>query len=337
MSEAAATSPDSATSPNSATAEDTEPGENTDEFRFLASDAARVGQSDPLPTVSRVRAELPDHRTVSGLAFDGEHAPALVAMHGAGLNAHSFDPMLLALRQPALALDMPGHGRSDWRADADYRPETLAADVLAALDRFAPPPVTLVGHSLGGLTAALVAASRPDLVSQVILIDITPGVSPARDTGSVRDFIQGQRDFGSIDEIVTRAQRFGIGRDAAALRRGIALNTRRRPDGRLEWTHHLAHLDAGAPSAESADAQPYAPIWEALASLEALGVPVALIAAESGMATTGRIEEWRIRLPHSAVVTVAGPHNLHEAAPAPLARTIEALTATAPDRTAPNA
>ena len=50
-----------------------------------------------------------------------------------GLNAHGFDPVVLALDAPALALDLPGHGRSDWREDANYRPDLLAADVLTAL------------------------------------------------------------------------------------------------------------------------------------------------------------------------------------------------------------
>ncbi|MEJ6489564.1 alpha/beta hydrolase [Leucobacter sp. USCH14] len=269
-------------------------------------------------------ARLPDRRSVSGLAFDGDRPSHLVALHGAGLNAHSFDPMLLALDRPALALDLPGHGRSEWRDDADYSPAALAEDVGAVLKQRADSPVALVGHSLGGLTAALVAAARPDLVGVVILVDITPGIAPARDTGSVREFIQGQRDFGSIDEIVERARRFGIGRDPSALARGISLNTRLRSDGRLEWRHHLAHLEAprvGAPH----DPRPHEAIWEPLASLRASGTPVALIAADAGILSSDLLEEWRQRMPESPVVTIAGSHNLHEAAPRHLARAIDEM------------
>ena len=298
--------------------------QSDDEFRFLTSDAARVGRDGPLPTVSRVSTRLPDRRAVSGLALDGDHTPHLVALHGAGLNAHSFDPMLLALDRPALALDLPGHGRSEWRDDADYSPAALADDIGAALEQRAVPPVALVGHSLGGLTAAIVAAERRNLVRMVILIDITPGISPARDTASVREFIQGQRDFGSVDEIVERARQFGIGRDPDALARGISLNTRRRADGRLEWVHHLAHLDPAHTSAPG-DSRPHDAIWEPLESLRQAGTPVALISADAGILTAELLEEWRGRMPESEVVTLAGPHNLHEAAPRRLAHAIDEI------------
>ena len=289
-----------------------------DEFRFLVGDAERAGRAAPLPAVERVRTDGRQGLGVSGLRFGAPADPELVALHGAGLNAHSFDPMLLALDVPALSLDLPGHGRSDWRADADYRPDRLAPDVARALGSFSHSPVSLLGHSLGGLTAALVAAGSPALVRRLVVVDITPGVSPSSDAGAVAEFITGQRDYGTVDEIVDRAIRFGIGSDRAALARGVTLNTRRRPDGRLEWTHHLAHLDA-LPAGASGDPRPYAGIW---AALEALEIPVSLIRAESGILGDAQVDEWRDRLPGSEVVTVAGPHNLHEAAPAELARAV---------------
>jgi len=292
-----------------------------DEFRFLVGDAERIGRAAPLPAVERVRVGADEGRRVSGLRFGAPADPELVALHGAGLNAHSFDPMLLALDVPALALDLPGHGRSDWRADADYRPDRLAPDVAPAIESFSRRPIALLGHSLGGLTAALVAASRPALVRQLVVVDITPGVSPSGDAGAVAEFITGQRDYGSIDEIVDRAIRFGIGSNRTALTRGVALNTRRRPDGRLEWTHHLAHLDA-LPAGADGDPRPYAGIWSALQSLD---IPVSLIRAESGILGDALVEEWRDRLPGSDVVTVAGPHNLHEAVPVELARVVRRL------------
>lgn len=294
------------------------------EFRFLSSDAERVGRERPLPRVARFETGVGGGRRLSGLRFAEEDvAPRLVALHGAGLNAHSFDPMLLALDEPAIALDLPGHGRSDWRPDADYRPDHLADDVVSALETLAPEQVALLGHSLGGLAAALAAAARPELVARLILVDITPGVTPGGGGKSIAEFILGQRDYGTVDEIVDRAIRFGIGSDRSSLTRGVTLNTRRRADGRLEWTHHLAHLDA-LPTGASDDPFPYAPIW---ASLQALEVPVSLIAADAGILRPTHIEEWREQLPDSPVVTLAGPHNLHEAVPGELAAAVRDLSA----------
>lgn len=289
-----------------------------DEFRFLPGDAARVSRTEPLPEVTRVSVPVGEGRALSGLRFGPGTVPRVVALHGVGLNAHSFDPVLLALDVPALSLDLPGHGRSDWRADADYRPDHLADDVVSALEALAPEPVVLLGHSLGGLTATLVAAARPELVRALVIVDITPGVSPGGSAGSVAEFISGQRDFGSIEEIVDRAVRFGIGSNRDSLARGVALNTRRRADGRLEWTHHFAHLDR-APATEPEDPFPYAPLWGSLQSLE---VPLTLVRASSGMVTEALAAEWSEQLPDSTVVELAGPHNLHEAAPAELAEVI---------------
>lgn len=305
-----------------------------DEFRFLAGDAARVTVTAPLPRASRVAAELADGRSVSALTFEPagspEHggAPELVFLHGVGLNAHGWDPVAIALaHEPgvgALAVDLPGHGHSDWRDDANYRPDLLAADVGVALDQLAPTPVTLIGHSLGGLTAIVVAAMQPHRVRGLVIVDITPGVVPQHDAAAVVEFIQGQRDFAARDEMVDRAIAFGIGSDRAALAQGVELNSRQRPDGRWEWRHHFAHLD-DAPIADPNDPAPLAPLWAPLEALHAAGMPVSLVRASDGLVNDALAEEWQRRLPGSAVRTVAGPHNLHEVVPAQLAATLREI------------
>lgn len=294
-----------------------------DEFRFLAADAARVGRE--APTVTRVTATLTDGREVAGLRFDPDQPPRLVALHGAGLNAHSFDPMLISLGEPALAIDLPGHGRSSWREDADYGPVALAGDLAPALAQLAPGPFALVGHSLGALAATMLAATVPDRVSHLVLVDMTPGVRPAGATGQVASFIQGQRSFASVDEAVDRAVEFGIGTNRAALTRGVALNTRRRDDGRLEWTHHFAHLTGLTPADADAAEPLFAPLWEVLAGLP---MPVSLVRAESGMVPEPLAAQWRERLPGRSIVSLQGPHNLHEACPAELASAVQALLTT---------
>ncbi|MDF2665844.1 MAG: putative hydrolase or acyltransferase, partial [Microbacterium sp.] len=100
-----------------------------DEFSFLSAQAAEIGR--PAPTVERVRLTLEDGRTVSALRW-GDAPPAVTLLHGAGLNAHTWDTTLLHLGLPALALDLPGHGDSSWRDDAAYVARVLAPDVVTA-------------------------------------------------------------------------------------------------------------------------------------------------------------------------------------------------------------
>ncbi len=292
-----------------------------DEFRFLTSDARRVGRTSPLPEVRRASVPVSQGLRLSALAFAPDRAPEYVFLHGMGLNAHGFDPVVFALDSPALSLDLPGHGHSDWREDANYRPDLLAADVLLALQELAPGPFTLVGHSLGGLTAALVATGLGARLRALVLVDITPGIGPQRDAGAISDFISGQREFASQEEMVDRAIAFGIGEDRDALTRGVALNSRRRADGRWEWAHHFAHMDT-APAESFGDEAPFAPLWQPLEALHANGTPTSLVRASDGLVDAGLVAEWRERLPGSSVSTVDGPHNLHEASPAALAEAL---------------
>ena len=318
------------------------------EFRFLAGDAARVERTTALPTVIRTEFQLADGSgSLSALRFSPEQPAQLVVLHGAGLNAHSFDPMLLALDRPAISVDLPGHGRSSWRADADYRPEIIAPAIVeflvALADAQPDTPFQLLGHSLGGLAAAYAAAAfeqlRPGMLRELMIVDITPGVSPSTDGAGVAEFITGQRSFANVDEAVDRAIAFGIGSDRTALTRGVTLNTRLREDGRLEWTHHFAHLaglpsapaadetDAGTADAEQsaaaqADPRPYAGAWNALASLTC---GVVQFAASAGMVSQELAGEWADRLPLATIAMLEGPHNLHEAVPLDLADHIRAL------------
>src|SRR5690606_8560950 len=89
---------------------------DTSEFRYLPGQAQALGV--PLPAVTRLELTLPDGRRLSALRF-GEEPPQITLLHGAGLNAHTWDTTALLLQRPALAIDLPGHGDSSWREDAD--------------------------------------------------------------------------------------------------------------------------------------------------------------------------------------------------------------------------
>ncbi|GAA3597333.1 alpha/beta hydrolase [Klugiella xanthotipulae] len=286
--------------------------EPTTEFFFLPGDAERVGAAS-IPAVRRT-SHGPAGATLSALRY-GTEPTTVTLLHGAGLNAHTFDPTVLALGEPALSIDLPGHGESAWRVDADYRPQTIAAPVAALITSAVSRPQTLVGQSLGGLTAAVIAAEHPELVNHLVIVDVTPGITPDTGSAAVREFISGQRDFATRDEIVERAVRFGIGEDRAALKRGVFLNTRVRPDGRYEFRHHLAHL-TGSEETFSTD---YTELWDDLARIR---VPLTLVRASNGFVTEAGLAEWRERLPQARVVEVAAGHNVHDYAPVELARII---------------
>lgn len=298
----------------------------TDEFSFLPAQARALGVD--APPVERVSLPLADGRTLSGLRW-GQAPPRVTLLHGAGLNAHTWDTTLLSLGLPALALDLPGHGDSSWRDDAAYVGRVLAPDVAAALDAWTDGPQVLVGHSLGGLTAAAVAASRPDLVARVIIVDITPGIDPTAGPAQLRAFFAGPTDWAAREELVEKALSFGLGGSREAAERGVFLNTRVRPDGRVEWKHHFAHLAAAAANAGSDGSSPDAVRavlattgWDDVAAVRA---PLTLLRGDHGFVTAQDAEEFVRRAPTAEVRVAPTGHNVQEEDPAGLARVIREL------------
>ena len=101
--------------------------------------------------------------------------PWVVMLHGAGLNHTvwaSQSRWLAFRRRNVLAVDLPGHGHSDWRDDGAYSPSNLADDISAALGQLAPSARMVVGMSLGGLTSMELAVRHPHLVRRLMMVDI---------------------------------------------------------------------------------------------------------------------------------------------------------------------
>jgi pimeloyl-ACP methyl ester carboxylesterase len=298
--------------------------EPIDEFSFLPEQAADAGIDRPVPRGERVGLTLPDGRSLSGLRY-GDAPPVVTFLHGAGLNAHTWDTTILAMGLPALSIDLPGHGDSSWRPDAAYTGRFLAPDVAAGMDAWTAGPQLLVGQSLGALTAAAVAASRPDLVWELVVIDITPGVDPDAGPTQIREFFSGPTDWATRDEMVDRALSFGLGGSRRAAERGVFFNSRRRPDGRFEWKHHFAHLSAAASRGQGAATTPAgagapdavsrvlsATGWDDLAGVD---VPVTLIRGERGYVTDADAATFQEHLPAASVVVMPAGHNVQEEVP----------------------
>src|SRR6476659_1743113 len=102
------------------------------EFTFLRENAKQAGVTGQLPIVERI-----ESGAISALKF-GDAVPRVVFLHGGGQNAHTWDTVIVGLGEPALALDLPGHGRSAWREDGDYGPRLAAETLRPVLREWAP-------------------------------------------------------------------------------------------------------------------------------------------------------------------------------------------------------
>lgn len=73
-----------------------------------------------------------------------------------------------------IAPDLRGHGHSE-SIDGSYTPFVMADDVQALLEQLSVTDAVVVGHSLGGLVASIMGVQRPDLASQLVLLDPSYG------------------------------------------------------------------------------------------------------------------------------------------------------------------
>jgi esterase len=107
------------------------------------------------------------------VAEDGDPAaPPLLLLHGITSSTSTWDWLVpdLASRHRVLRLDFRGHGRSG-RAPGTYHMPSYVSDAVAVCEQVARRPCIVIGHSLGGGTAAALAQQRPDLVAGVVLED----------------------------------------------------------------------------------------------------------------------------------------------------------------------
>jgi pimeloyl-ACP methyl ester carboxylesterase len=114
-----------------------------------------------------------------GTAVPGR--PAVLCLPGLTRNSRDFEAVArwLAPRHRVLTPDLRGRGRSDYDPNwANYVPPTYAQDVAELLAQLGVPRVTVIGTSLGGLVAMLLAVLQRPLLAGVLLNDIGPEIDP---------------------------------------------------------------------------------------------------------------------------------------------------------------
>ena len=106
-------------------------------------------------------------------ASDGDADNLLIA-HGLYGSARNWGVIAKRLsdRGPVTAVDMRNHGLSPWFETHSY--EDMAQDLAEVLMAEMATPADVLGHSMGGKAAMMLALTRPDLVKRLIVADIAP-------------------------------------------------------------------------------------------------------------------------------------------------------------------
>jgi pimeloyl-ACP methyl ester carboxylesterase len=247
----------------------------------------------------------------------GAGEPALVLVHGGAAHAGWWEPVVerLARSRRVVALDLTGHGDSDWRET--YPVETWADEVAAVIDAAAGGRAVVAGHSMGGRVAPIAALRHPDRVAALVIVDSALPLPPRFSPPGERP----PRIYATEDEALARfrllpSQPIG---DPGRFER-IARRSVRAVDGGWTWKFDpgiFRLLDRGAPEA----------------ALPHLVCPVVLIHGELSVVTEPAMAaELARRLGRPApLVTIPGVHHhLMLDDPAALAATFDWLPETRP-------
>ena len=204
------------------------------------------GSQDPDPRVAGVEstgnAEMV-HFTGAGVQLTGERRGAenssgtVVLIHGGGQTRHSWGrtaERLAGSGWTTIAVDLRGHGDSEWDSGGDYSLDAFVGDVLAVVETLDSAPV-LVGASIGGIASLVTAGEHPGIARALVLVDVVPSVEPAG-VERIRGFLTAHHDgFGSLDEVADAIAAYTPHRRRSRNLEGLKKNVRQRPDGRWYW------------------------------------------------------------------------------------------------------
>jgi len=246
----------------------------------------------------------------------GTAGPRVAFLHGLFGQGRNWTQIAKALAGPdgagarCLLVDLPDHGRSPWTSEFSY--EAYATQVAATLEAAAPgEPWVLVGHSLGGKVAMVVALTHPALVRSLVVVDIAP-----KDYGDLDRFvhyIDAMRAL-PLDELAGRAdaeRRFAAVEPDPGVR-GFLLQNLRRHGTTWSWQ---ANLELLARDAARGTGSRIADFPETGAA--PYGGPVVwLVGGDSRYVTDDDSAQMRAHFPRTRPVVVKGVgHWVHSEAP----------------------
>lgn len=206
-----------------------------------ASQPTRVRQEAPTP--SDTRAPYEDRSmTINGLRihyldWGTQGKQPFIMLHGIARTAHSFDHFAPYFNRDyhVLAIDMRGHGDSDWHPEGAYLVEDYVKDLEALVERLNLRTIVLTGNSTGGRVAQVYAGLHPENVAALIVEDVGPERPREIASNFARRVEQEANGWASEEELLATLMK-DSGRIAEQLQRThVGHGTKRRPDGRLVW------------------------------------------------------------------------------------------------------
>jgi pimeloyl-ACP methyl ester carboxylesterase len=242
-------------------------------------------------------------RLVADVRGDPDGWPVLF-LHGGGQTRHAWGStaeIVAAQGWRTVALDLRGHGDSDWAPNGDYSFTAFCADCVAVCDKLGKPPV-LVGASLGGMSAMLAEGTSDRPVSSgLVLVDITPRTN-ADGIRRITEFMRSGFDgFDTLEAAAEAIAAYTPQRTKRVNPEGLKKVLRQRGD-RWYW-----HWDPLVIAQERTEVVPDRLIGLLDAAVSNIHVPTMLVwGLLSDVVTREGVDELLARIPGATVVEVDG-------------------------------
>jgi len=169
------------------------------------------------------------------LDWGNDRATPLVLLHHISSNAHTWDFFARNVcgTYRVLAMDMRGHGDSDWAGESNYTTEHYTADVGALIQHLDLRNVILLGGSTGGRVALVTGALHPDRSAALIMEDVG-AVRPASISHGFADRVAGgDPEFDTVEEWARSLQARSERTPSHCFQHLALHGTKRLPTGKL--------------------------------------------------------------------------------------------------------
>ncbi|MEH6789931.1 alpha/beta fold hydrolase [Parasphingorhabdus sp.] len=207
--------------------------------------------------------------------YDGD-GPPLLLMHGLTRNSGDFEGLAehLAGRHKLIVPDQRGRGRSDHDPDSqNYTPAVYVADMFALIDGLDLGRLGLIGTSMGGLMAMMMAAKAPARFDSLILNDIGPAVEAAG-LDRIQSYVGASGPFDSWQQAAAHCRDVHgeffsnyTAQDWLAFARQLC---KEHPDGTISFAYDPSISDGLSGSEQTVVPADLWPVWDQLSALPVL-------------------------------------------------------------------
>ena len=171
--------------------------------------------------------------------WGSDNKKLVILLHGGGQTRHAWGETGKKLAEAgyhSVALDLRGHGDSEWHSDGDYTIKAYKEDLVSIIKEL-NKPASLIGASLGGMASLLLAGDEvnANLCTALIMVDIGIYPDPAGSDRIVSFMLSGEAGFESLEDVAKSISDYLPHRQKPKDLQGLKKNLRLKEDGKYYW------------------------------------------------------------------------------------------------------